>query len=539
MNTICKFAVASALLAAAATASALDTTHYAGAVKLYYGGATATDNVLENIWEAKVKGICRTDAPVGQNAIDVYRAANERVVVCNVTSAQVAGFPAGGANGAGGQDVAFHKESQGGSANGPLPLIALAKGQANTLQWLDLAQLTAADLTTCGSTAVAATTSLNGFQDHPACPAKLTALSVNPNAGIADVEPTLLAPPPSATDVSSFLSVKSGLQIVFGVPVTTKLYRALQQAQGIIADKNGLGGIAACNAANDSSACVPSLTRNQIRSLYTQTFTSWANFTDKNGATLTTSPLISAANLPTTPDVYICRRVDSSGTEASFESFWLRQRCEPGVPAMALPDDNSTTNDTVWAPPTAATLAAGSLVNAGPSSGNVRSCLQFFNNNSRCATGIISTEVTASNLSGAGDGFRFVAVDNVAPTIANTINGDYEFFTENTLQKVKDGKTGAIPVGDLRRTLIDYIEANLGLPAVIADLNGSYAGRPWGNGGVLALPGSGVAAAAPVSAAAAVTTPIGKASHSTTGTTSNCAPAVMTDVSPADTVQSY
>jgi hypothetical protein len=125
------------------------------------------------------------------------------------------------------------------------------------------------------------------------------------------------------------------------------------------------------------------------------------------------------------------------------------------------------------------------------------------------------------------------------PTLASTINSDYEFFTDNTLQHISSGHPGFIAVGDLRRTIIDYIEANLALPAVVADLDGTYSGRPWGSGGILTPPGGGVAASAPVSVAAAQATPIGKMSHATTGTTSNCAPAVTVDVTPSDTKQVY
>src|SRR5882672_3024232 len=539
MNMKYKLVAAAVMLAAGGAANAVDNTHYAGAIKVYYGGATATDNVLENIWEAKVKGICKP------GTIDVYRATNERVVLCNVTSTQVAGFPT---DALGGQDVAFHKESQGGSANGALPLIALAKGQANTLRWLDISQLNAADITACGSTAVAATTSLNGYQDHATCPLRLTPLSVSPNAGIADVEPTILAPPPSKADVTTFLNVKSGIQIIFGVPATTALYRALQQAQGITNGADGSLGIPACQAAPDLPSCVPTLTRGQIRALYSQQI-DWSKITDKNGAAIATSPLVSTSFRPAAgfENVYVCRRVDSSGTEASFESFWLHQRCEAGTPSMALPDDNSTVNDTTNQPPSAATILAGSLTNAAVSSGNLRTCLDIFDHNGRTdgstgdgrlwGIGVLSTEVTTANLSAAHDGFRFIAVEGVTPTVANVINGDYEFFTDNTLIRVKDGKPGAIAAGDLRRTIINYIEANLALPAVVADLNGTYAGRPWGDGGILSPPGLGAASAAPVSSATAATNPISKMSHATTGTTNNCGPAVAVDSTPADTKQ--
>ncbi len=112
-------------------------------------------------------------------------------------------------------------------------------------------------------------------------------------------------------------------------------------------------------------------------------------------------------------NVFICRRVASSGTQASYESYWLQQRCDATrgsttpVP-FAVPDDGSTL--TVGAPPKSRIWeAGGGFVNAGEGSGDVRNCFNAHNTNGTWAIGTLSTEVTASNLT-AGN-FRMVRID--------------------------------------------------------------------------------------------------------------------------------
>jgi hypothetical protein len=510
MRTFSKVGAAVALALAGGAVQALPLSQYdSTVVNVYVGGATATDNTLENTALAITGGYCVA------GTIDIYRTAtnnNERVVFCTVNSTRVTGFPAGGSK------VAFFKESRGGSSNGVTPLIAVASGQAHSLQWLDLDQLrNAAPGNGCTSASVAATATLNGYTNWTNCNNLLTPADTagsagaagryDITAGISDVEPRLAFPAPSAANIAK-LDVKPGLGVVFGVPVTKNLYRALQVAQGKTAD--------------DSPANIPTLTRSQIRGLYTGNVIDWASITSPTGTAL---PSVAGVTPPAQTDVFVCRRVGESGTQASFETYWLHQRCEGGTPLFLTPDDGSTINDTVWVPAN----PANGFVNAGPSSGNVRSCLQIMNNANVWAVGVLSTEVSATNLSDAGDGFRFAAVDGAAPTLQNTANGAYDFFTEDTLQIVKAGNTGALPAGDLRLTLVNYIRNNIGLPALLAQVNSSFQNRPWGDGGNLSVPNGTtiVPAASPATVTGLRTSPVNTQSRSTLGTTNNCAPPIQ------------
>jgi hypothetical protein len=515
MNLIIRSAIAVAVTATlGSAANALDRTEYASAVKIYFGGATATDNVLEEVFISTVGGIC--DATLGD--VDIYRTtANQRVITCRVSNENTPnhGFAA---RGAGGTMIAFHKESQGGSSNGVVPLIAVARGLAHELRWLDVAQLA----NDCTVAAVGATPNLQAYTNHTAC--ATTALTpvdtAGPSAfdvhgGISDNEPAVAYPPPGA-DAARLLS-NPGLGIIFGVPVTTNLYRALQVAQ--------FGDNSACDG-SDAPTCVPSLTRSQVRALYTQTTFDWNSIKNSAGTSLSS---ITGVTAPTDTFVRICRRVAASGTQASYETYWLHERCGiDGLRGFAVPDDASTVDDTVYSP---SDFASGSLVNAAPSSGNVRTCLAAANSGGFWGIGVLSTEVTDANYNSGNGGFRFVAVDGAAPNLTNVANGDYDFFTENTINRVSNtfpGNQGALADGNPRREIIELIDEKLGLPAVLANLNATFDGRPWGNGGVLALSSTATPATAPYSDAEMAANPV----NSQTRDGNSCMPPVMVKPSP-------
>lgn len=524
MNLITRSAIAVAVSAALGTtaAHALNRdAEYDAAVKVYFGGATATDNTLEEVFITTTLGICD---PVAKD-IDIYRTnANQRVITCRVTAESAAaagigthGFAARGAGGegTGGTLVAFHKESTGGSSNGVIPLINVAKGQAHALRWFDVGQLGAADCVS--NTAVVA--GLITYTNHSACPTTMltpvdTAASTtfNIHGGISDNEPALAYPAPG-TDAARLTS-NPGLGIVFGVPVTTKLYRALQQTQF------GVGS--ACDGA-DTEACVPSLTRSQIRALYTQTVADWSVFKNSAGTAMTSL----ATDPPADTGVRICRRVATSGTQASFEAHLLNQRCNvPGAIAVfAGPDDASTIEDTVYSPND---FLNGSFVNAAPSSGNVRTCLASANTNDFWGLGVLSTEVTDSNYNSGNAGFRFVAIDGAAPNLANVANGDYDFFSENTINRIAAGNPGALTDGTAAREIVELIDERLSNQAVLINLNNTFDGRPWGNGGVLALSSFSTPQTAPYTAADMTANPVNTQSRGA----NTCAPPVMVKQSP-------
>ena len=452
----------------AGVAHALAPADYDGTVlNVYYGGATATDNILENNFLLQTGGIC------ANGTIGIYRVSvpnrNNRVVFCRVTATQVPGFPASNIVGGvetGGRKVAFHKESIGGSSNGVVPLI-----NQSTLEFFNMANAASC----AGPAAVAATATLFGYNNYTACPD--TIVSRIPHGGVSDTEPALSFPKPTAAGIATLNSV-AGLDIIFGVPVSENLYRALQVAQGYITDDVSKTPTAKCVGGFDAPGCVPSLTRSQIRGLYTTSLSDWSQLyigngtgTAEDGTALTafagvTAPVNTATGGAVDGKVFICRRVATSGSQASTEAYFLKQRCQDGVKIFAGGDP------TVGGVPNFV-----SRVTAGESTGDVRSCLAAHNTNKTWAVGVMSTE------QGAPSGWRFVAIDGAAPNIANVMNGRYDFFASNTLNRRATGQAGA-PSGE-PLLLLQKIEANFANVGPIVLANASFQGRPWGDGGLL------------------------------------------------------
>jgi hypothetical protein len=468
--SIVRYAVATAIAAAAATsANALNISTYAANassnINVYISGSTAVDNTLLNteIATSAPGGICAV------NTIDVYQVGSpsQRLTYCSAASG-LTGITAG-------TPIAIFKESSLGSINGAAPLINVAKNTSSGVSFISPSLLVGlGGDTDCTTSSVAATANFSAYTLHAACGGAITASNVVPTGGVADVEAGLLRTVPgggalSTSDISTLLSGAPGLDVVWGVAVTKNLYYALQAAEHL-ADGTK---IAACNIANnDSPACAPTLSKSQVASLY------------QASGLLTWNQIIGISNA-TDNNVYICRRDVGSGTQASFEAYFLGARCSSSSEAMAAQD--------------------GQFVFTSSGTGGVRSCLQAFMSGGtitpyngdfnttftpvteaagKWAIGVMSTEVSASNLSGAGDTIRFVAVDGVLPTLSNTVNGYYPYFSTDVFYTVAAGKPNA-PTG-LPLSAFQAIQARIGHPAFTAITNSGFAGRPWGSGGDLA-----------------------------------------------------
>lgn len=242
--------------------------------RVYFSGATATDNILENLFLLQTNGVCQA------GTIDVYRGTGQRVIACTAAIPGLAGQP-----------IAFFKESAGGSGNGVNPV-----ANSTSLNFLDVDN---AAFACAAPTTVNAVPPLNGYTNRTGCTPNVARV---PAAGVSDVEPKLLGA--SSAQINN-LTTQGVLGIVFNPAVSLNLYRALQTAQGL--------------GATDGPADVPSLTSAQLRGLFTGFYADWTQFDDLAGV----APADSA--------VYVCRRGDSSGTQASFESYLLNQRCVDGV----------------------------------------------------------------------------------------------------------------------------------------------------------------------------------------------------------------
>lgn len=475
-NSLVRYAVAAAMTAAAASAAhATSLANYqanqtAGLnVNVYIAGSTAVDNTLASELQTASLNLCQSGTVTAytdtNKVLDstgaVIGGAKEYIYYCQ------AGVSSGVATT---KFLAIFKESTAGSIHGAQPLIQVAKGQSSGLTYLNP---TGPDVQagTCANAGSGGT--------DAGCTAADFLQNTVPTGGVADVEANLLRTVPgggtlSASDINTYLAGSAGLDVVWGVAVTKNLFYALQVAEHLTD-----GTVAGCSTtSNDSPACAPSLSKAQVASLFLGT-------NNPAGANLISWNQITGLNNTTDNNVYICRRDVGSGTEASFEAYFLGARCSSSSEAMATQD--------------------GQFVIESASTGNVLKCLQAFDaggisitpynqdfgttyppftpTGGQWAIGIASTELKSTDLSGHGDAIRMVAVDGVLPTLANVVNGYYPYFSTDAWYTVKSGQN--IPTGD-PLAAFKAIQGDIGHPVPTQAADANYQGRPWGSGGDLA-----------------------------------------------------
>ncbi|MGO9992514.1 MAG: hypothetical protein ACLPTF_08355 [Steroidobacteraceae bacterium] len=431
---------------------------------LFVSGSSAQDNTLEQLF----RFICEP------NSLDIYRSngGNVRLLFCRTPSGAgaVPGFP-------GGQKVAFHKSSIGGSGSGVGPLIQLA-----TVEFLNVLDVRAHFDERCP------TEKRKRYSAEGTLPAYTVLDCLNPtparevpDVGISDVEPRFFLDlyhlPPSAVDALTVTSVNA---FIFGVPVNLSLRNALQAAR--------FPRTHPCNPANphygdfmvvdsntrarrgETERCMPGFTRAQVAGIFAGTLTEWGEMLTPTGYPLAsknpnTGRVSTPAGVeaPSDDHIYVCRRVDTSGTQASYEMFFLNQRCASGVHPF---------------------VKNGAEVFMGSGTTDVKACLNQLDQQKHWAVGIMSTENVAS---AADDRWRFVKLDGVAPTLLNTFSGRWPFFVEQSYQWRSEHAEH--PLTGPRLGLMSQIALQLKNPIIVNIINRDFR-HPWGNAGVMALSGS-------------------------------------------------
>lgn len=217
-----------------------------------------------------------------------------------------------------------------------------------------------------------------------------------PVGGFSDVEGSLFPTSIGGGDVSAKGSdVAVGIGQVFGVVVSRPLYRAMQVAQGIANNTDALDP-------NFDPANAPNITKSQYASLVSQ------------GGTYQTdwSPIVGSAG--TGKKVIVARRVQTSGSQASSNAFFLNNPCATSVQANLNP---AVSTDSV----------TGQLeVFEGSSTGNVKTRITTATNAVAAdsfAIGVISLENDwRAETSSTSNGYRFIKVEGVHPEAGDTSN---------------------------------------------------------------------------------------------------------------------
>lgn len=259
-----------------------------------------------------------------------------------------------------------------------------------------------------------------------------------PHGGFSDVEAGLFG-----VDVSAYGAEAPALiGQVFGVAVSTPLYRAMQVEQGIYAD------LATANA-NDASfdpANAPNITSAQ-----------YAAIAQSGGGYQADWSLLlpNASAADQVKPIYLMRRVSTSGTQASSNAFFMKNPCANG------------TNGGLLVPASANESTASFVVTEDSSSSTLKANMGVHGTNGDFAIGVLSLE---NNLAGDGLAARYLKLDGVHPELgdakarATTLSSDYAFamemrnFVANTA------------VGTFGETVIGEITSALGTPVNCADV---------------------------------------------------------------------
>lgn len=433
---------------------------------------------------AQENGIILATVDICQpGTIDIYSQTNQRVATCVLKAAF------------GGTSVAIRKSSVGGSANGVVPI----ENAGIPVPFMTLTQVVSAGVTTiaaagCVAVGTSVSTGFGSYLSH-ACTNGTGLLNVVPEVGFSDVEPALLG--------GTGAGLGTGI-LSFGVIASKSLYEALQASQGL--------SVGALDPAN-----MPSLSQEELASVYAGNLLSL-------GA-LTGQPVALTA-MDDADTIHVCRRVSTSGSQATQEVVFMNQRCNPNVPGV-IPGTFDTNG---------VTSVLGDLVYEGSGSGNLVSCMNFWEADDGVgavqprglALGGVSTE---TRVAGANT-FRYIKIDGYSPSIENIINGNYSYWGEASAQAATDGRVEAIDT-----TVFNAIVARLTSPSLIQVLNtqfddlhntnGAVGDGTTLNGGYI---GTAVSVAAslgtpdprPVTAAQAVANPLTNSGKQFTGSLQNC-----------------
>ncbi|MEY4429929.1 MAG: hypothetical protein RLZZ182_2618 [Pseudomonadota bacterium] len=254
-----------------------------------------------------------------------------------------------------------------------------------------------------GGTATAGSGNLAGLALRTGVTATGTQLS---EGGFMDVEPAAfgsLTDPFGGIDGLAGNVAPAAFSQVFGVAVSKALYTALQSAQGITS---------ACGSDDRAPACQPSISRAQYATIVSSNF----NAPKTEGAAFLGGPVNTKLTL--------CRRVDTSGTQAASNQYFLNNLTggTPGVLGGTAPASAS------GFPLTGTEALATFGVSESATTSQARTCLA---STSAYNIGVLSLENTPATT----DNYRFVKLSRVEAfdvtgtnrSKATAKTGEYDF----------------------------------------------------------------------------------------------------------------
>jgi hypothetical protein len=404
-------------------------------------GATAPTKI---VWQA-IRSVCDVSAA---NPFDVYR---------NVATGTTPVIDPGDSNFGNsflyscrlkalgtpwdGLDVAFNFGVDGGSFTSVTAMSAVAANwnpvvnDVNTC--VDNGRETTNGDTVWDSCSTVARRSMGGFSDVEA------AMFQDIIGSVTDPTPG----GPNGQTVSDIQSTAANAGQTFGLAVSATLYRSMQQAQGLPAGCQDDASLGTPTGLDDRSPeCQPSIATEAYTSLVQSSKSSLVRTQGWNA--------IFAVPVGFPTKAVVCRRPDTSGTQASSNAYFLNRPCGRGPLTFGERPLQGTIN----------TANYQVIENSG--SGNVRTCLT--------QAGVASIGVlSGENVPGANQ-YAFIKLDGVAinedaKNKISAIQGRYDFAYELVLHR--NAQTTVTPAA-ASLVLNEVIDA-LGNPTT-GDLTGLF-----------------------------------------------------------------
>lgn len=275
---------------------------------------------------------------------------------------------------------------------------------------------------------------------------------------------------------------------IVGIPVTLNLRNALQYA-GIKSGSMPNG----CAVGNESAACQPSLSKEQLVSLFTGALSDWSSFyvkvagEDKSLDALVAEGVgegVPGLSNPLDTTVHICRRENGAGQQVAVLANILQYPCL-GSSAPSIAQPGSGFADVQYA----------------TSLGAVDRCLGDYNDGTSGWFGTtnpapfpnppaanvphgnqwaLSIQTTERNASRAAN-YRFIKINGASPTGEQVYLGHYPLVGEYTIS----WRTAAVSAN--QNAALNALAAYSSLPSTVASRNGTLSNHSWGQAGYIGL----------------------------------------------------
>ncbi len=243
------------------------------------------------------------------------------------------------------------------------------------------------------------------------CPNTTTAV---PDGGVSDVEPAMFI----------------GINVAAGDSELT------DEERSHLTVNSQVGVLFHTIATNNMNV---NLNKRQVNAMLTGLYTDWSSIPTAGAGPIT-----------------VCRRVDGSGTQASFNAYYQGVNCS----STAVPPADAN-----------ASVPGGYTVVMNSTSSDVKTCMNNAFNAGKMAIGNLSAE----SVPGGTDKWHAVNLGGVTPSKTTATSGEWDFVMEQTLQW-RNQTVNAVPVPNANvQPFLDTYLARSGDPAYVGTLVGIMA----------------------------------------------------------------